>query len=72
VHEGFCTVVTCAHSNAEAIKEGAEVEVVDVADIEGDDGGSPFPDPSPVREGSSLLSVLGHHYQLITMYSVAQ
>ena len=28
VHEGFCTVVTCAHSNAEAIKEGAEVEVV--------------------------------------------
>ena len=42
MHEWFCTVVTSADGDAEAVEEGAEVEVVDVVSVflneEGNDG----------------------------------
>ena len=38
VHQGLRTVMTGADGDAETVEQGADVEVVDVADIEADNG----------------------------------
>jgi hypothetical protein len=38
MHERLGAMVTCANGNAEAVEEGAHIEVVDIADVEGDYG----------------------------------
>ena len=37
-HEGFGTMMACADGYAEAVEQRSHVEVVDVANLEGDDG----------------------------------
>ena len=37
-HEWLCTVVTCAYGNAQAVEQRSHVQMMDVADIEADDG----------------------------------
>ena len=37
VHEGLGAMVACAHGNAQLVEERAEVGMVDIGDVEGDD-----------------------------------
>ena len=59
-HERLGAVMPCAHGDAQAVEQGAEVEVVDVAHEEGDDAALLPGFAEDAHKGSSLKVVFSN------------